>query len=159
MILVLCENSFCFFKNYKFPSCEPQAVSCPLRRNIVPPYTTPHNTLHNPTQHPTQPYTTLHNPTQHPTSRPTQHLLPSPTDHRRHVIEREALVAPYGAPLIVVLPGSQDEHPPLGTGIKPLPSRLCQVSEAILLQQYQRIASLKGCPHHRLLPFRDGGRH
>ena len=51
---------------------------------------------------------TLFRPTQQPP------ITPCPADHCCHVIEREALVAPYGAPLVVVLPGGQDAMQMIG---------------------------------------------
>ena len=57
------------------------------------------------------------------------------TNLPRHVVQRKTLAAPDNNAFVMVLPGSEDKEPSLGTGFHTFASRLCQVGKAILLKE------------------------
>ena len=77
----------------------------------------------------------------------------------RHVVQRKTLAAPDNNAFVMVLPGSEDKEPSLGTGFHTFASRLCQVGKAILLKENKGEAPVEGSPHYRLLSRRDRWRH
>lgn len=79
-------------------------------------------------------------------------------NHPGHIIQGEALVAADGELLIMVLPRSEEEQLAAGAGLHAGAAGLGKVSKAVLLQDDEGQAFVKGSAHDLFLALGDAGR-